>query len=90
MSGAVLPTMADRPANATPGTVHWMVRRHAGGSDKFGPCEVCRAHVDTVYHQSAVVAYADPDLSGGAWTYHNAPPSAWGCLPCLLSLRAAK
>lgn len=88
-ASAPLATMFDRPTNPKPGAIHWMLHRHAGGSAKFGPCEVCGAHCDAIYRQSAVVAYLDSEERGMCWTFHNAPPSMWGCLSCLLSLRLA-
>lgn len=85
---APLASFSDRPENPKPGAVHWMLSRHAGGSDRFGPCRVCGAHAATIYHQSAVVAYLDSEERGMAWTYYQAPPAAWGCLSCMLGLRA--
>jgi hypothetical protein len=51
------------------------------GSDKYGPCEICKKHADTVYYQKESRFY-----KGGGWTYSGCN-SYFGHKDCLLSVR---
>lgn len=44
------------------------MKRSSGGSDKYGPCEICDKHVDTSYHLWSLRKYKKPDGTEGFTT----------------------
>jgi hypothetical protein len=75
---------------------HYKIRRMRGGSDKFGPCEICGEHCDTTYYQVETRDYHVDDrtrqvaselgvtLSGRT---HADCTSYWGHEACLAGKR---
>ena len=55
------------------------------GSDRYGPCEVCGDHADTIYAQIEERAYLHPDGHIG-FTVHKCN-NLFGHKDCLISKR---
>lgn len=53
------------------------------GSHRFGNCEICGKHVDTIYHLTQTQRYEYDGKTG--MTHHNCF-SAWGHKDCLAKL----
>jgi hypothetical protein len=61
----------------------YKLTKESHGSNRYGPCEICKKSADTIYHQSREEKYIRPDGTEG-WKYAG---DAFGHKTCLMKKR---
>lgn len=60
-----------------------------GGSDKYGPCEVCKKPANSVYVLTEMRRYTNQDGKESV-TYHGCTPATFGHAQCLAGITNKK